>query len=201
MRRIPTLLRRAAAENGHSMIELLTVLGILGIVVAPIVLLFASGSKAQVDMNQRFQAQQSARVALSTLRRQVHCAASATTNALAAPANAAPGTASSVTLTPPVGGCGTSLTAATTWCTLQLGENRFGLFRKVGTTCDTAGVKVADYLTAVNGTAANVFLYKPRSVDRLATLRVDFLVDLDSNPAGAYRLQDELALRRSGRAA
>jgi Tfp pilus assembly protein PilW len=196
MTRIRTLLRRAAAENGHSIIELLTVLAILGIVVAPIVLLFASGSKAQVDMNQRFQAQQSARVALSTLRRQVHCAASATTNALAAPANAAPGTASSVTLTPPASGCGTALTAATTWCTLPLGANRFGLYRNVGTTCNTAGVKVADHLTA-----ANVFLYTPRSVDRLATLRVEFRVDLDSNPAGAYRLQDELALRRSGRAA
>ena len=196
MTRIRTLLRRAAAENGHSMIELLTVLSILGIIVAPIVLLFASGSKAQVDMNQRFQAQQSARTALSTLRRQVHCAASATTNALAAPANAAPGTASSVTLTPPASGCGTALTAATTWCTLPLGANRFGLYRNVGTTCD-AGVKVADHLTI-----ANVFRYEPRTLDRLATLRVDFPVDLDGDTtAGAYRLRDELALRRSGRAA
>ncbi len=184
------LLRRLSAEDGYSVTELLTVLAILATVVTPIVLLFASGSKAQIEMNQRFQAQQNARLALAKLRRDVHCAASATT------VPAASANASRVTLTPPASGCGTALTTATTWCTLPVATSRWALYRKPGTTCDTAGVKVADYLTA-----ANVFVYTPRSTSRLATLRVDFPVDVDAKAGSSYRLQDELALRRSGRGA
>ena len=39
--------------------------------------LFVSASHAQVDMNNRFQAQQNARLALDGLRREIHCASAA----------------------------------------------------------------------------------------------------------------------------
>lgn len=70
--------RLAADERGYTITELLTVLAILGIVVTSFATVFASASKAEVDMNLRFQAQQQARLALDRLRREAHCAAGVT---------------------------------------------------------------------------------------------------------------------------
>ena len=182
------LLRRTAAEEGYTLTELITVLAILGTVVGALTGLFVSASRAQLDMNERFQAQQHARLALTKMRRDVHCASSAAVTATA--------TGSRVNLTlpaTPVGGCGT---AALSWCTVQLTPGRFGLFRKQGTTCDTTGVKFADQLTI-----GNAFAYTPPSTSSLSTLAVDFRVDIDLKDSRAsYRLRDALALRRSGRA-
>ncbi len=188
MTRALRLLRRLSAEGGYTLTELLTVLAILAAVVTPVVVLFTAGSKAEIDMNERFQAQQNARLALSKMRRDVHCASSATIAATAS--------GSSVTLAVPptgVGGCGTT---TVTWCTVEVSAGRFALFRTSGSTCGTGGVRFADYLTG-----GNAFTYTPRSATSLATLAVDFPVDADPKDArAAYRLQDTLAIRRSGRA-
>jgi prepilin-type N-terminal cleavage/methylation domain-containing protein len=196
--RVARLLPRCAGEAGYTLVELLTVLLILGTVLGGLTALFVSASRAEIDMNERFQAQQNARLALSRLRREVHCAKSAATTA------AAPTLVSTVTLTPsPIASTYCTRTTAATWCTVALGANRFGLFRKDGTACDPAGVKVADHLTDPDGAAdgiANVFSYVPNSVNSLAKLNVDFPVDVDPVDAdAAYRLQDSIALRKSGR--
>ena len=39
--------------------------------------IFVSGTKAEIDMNERFQAQQETRIALTKMRREIHCASSA----------------------------------------------------------------------------------------------------------------------------
>ena len=196
MRVVRALRRRIAAEDGYSLTELIVVLAILGTVLGALTALFVSGSRAELDMNERFQAQQNARLALTKMRRDVHCASSATVTATTTGLPATT-TYSRVVLPMPavaVGGC---KTATVSWCIAQLGSGRFGLFRREGTTCGTGDLKFADHLTI-----ANAFVATPRSTNSLATLAVDFGVDVDPKDSrAAYRLQDTLALRRSGRGA
>jgi prepilin-type N-terminal cleavage/methylation domain-containing protein len=67
------LRRRLADQAGYTMMELLIVLAILGTVTGAITTLFVQASNAEFDMNRRFQAQQSARVAIDKMRREIHC--------------------------------------------------------------------------------------------------------------------------------
>ena len=60
------------------MVELLVVLLILTTVVTSLTALFVSGARATLDLNRRFEAQQSARVAADRMRREVHCASAVT---------------------------------------------------------------------------------------------------------------------------
>jgi type II secretory pathway pseudopilin PulG len=55
------------------MMELLIVLAILGTITGAITTLFVQASSAEFDMNRRFQAQQTARVAIDRMRREIHC--------------------------------------------------------------------------------------------------------------------------------
>src|SRR6476619_104181 len=104
---------------------------------------FARATSAEADMNNRFQAQQGARLALDKLRREVHCASSAS------PVGS---NVSSITLTVP-SYCKTySGNASVTWCTRSVATNRYALYRVDGTTC-TGGVKWADYLTPTSTAA------------------------------------------------
>lgn len=181
---VDQLRARAAGEEGYTIVELLTVLAVLGTVVATLTTLFVSASKAELEMNERFQAQQEARLALSRLRREIHCA------------KAADGTTTALTLTPSSSTPGTYCSAPeTTWCTEPLGESRYALFRNEGTSCDATALKVADYLTT-----ADVFTYSPRTPETRATVNVDLQVDLLDDGRSAYHLADRIAMRRSGRA-
>jgi type II secretory pathway pseudopilin PulG len=56
------------------MLELLMVLAILGTVTGAITTLFIQATNAEFEMNRRFQAQQTARVAIDKMRREIHCA-------------------------------------------------------------------------------------------------------------------------------
>ena len=66
--------RRLRGEAGYSLVEMLTVLVIMSIVFTGITDIFVSGSKAQADQNNRFQAQLDTRLALDKMRRDIHCA-------------------------------------------------------------------------------------------------------------------------------
>ncbi len=140
-------------------------------------------------MNRRFQAQQTARLALDKIRREAHCATSAATTP-------ATGEQPVVTLTLPAG-CPTG-TGSVSWCTVQAvgSTTRWGLYRKAGATCNATGsVKWADYLTV-----ANIFQYSPSGLTSLARLRVRLPVDAkvgDATPA--YALCDQIVLRNSTR--
>ena len=74
-------------QEGYTIIELLVSLAILGVVMGAVTVLFVQASTAEIDLRQRFEAQQSARLALDKLRRETHCASAASV-----------ATASSVTL-------------------------------------------------------------------------------------------------------
>jgi len=174
---------RLRGEAGYSLVELLTVMVIMGVVMAGITGVFVSGSKAQAEQDRRFQAQLGTRLALDKIRRDIHCANDVT-----------PFAANAVTLKLS-SGCGGDVS----WCTSAVTgyTNRYRLYRQVGTSCSAAGgIKVADYLTSAN--AFPTFLHAT-GCSCLASLQVDFKVSLKGSTIDAYELTDTIYLRNSTR--
>lgn len=172
---------RLADDRGYTLSELVVVMAILTIVVAPLSSLFVSALNTETDQRVRFDAQQQARIALDALRGEVHCA-SAITQAGASP---------TVTLTLPTG-C-PSGAGSVTWCTVSAGSSRYRLYRKAGVSCDASGKLYADYITA-----ANIFNYTASTSTVRAKLHVDLPVDLTpADTLAAYDLFDDLVLRNS----
>jgi prepilin-type N-terminal cleavage/methylation domain-containing protein len=192
--RLRRLLPQLRRESGYSLIEMLTVLVIMGIVMTGLTTVFVSASNSELDMNNRFQAQLTARLALDKIRREVRCASVATPN----------GPSSSVTLTLP-SYCKTG-SGSVTWCTRSVDTNRYALYRVAGSSC-TGGVKWADYLvptatatTCGTPAALCVFDYSAQSTSSLAKLHVDFPVNLKpSKTVELYELVDDVVLRNSTR--
>jgi prepilin-type N-terminal cleavage/methylation domain-containing protein len=190
--RLRRVLRRLRGERGFSLIEMLTVMVIMGIVMGSLTTVFVSASNSEADMNNRFQAQLTARLALDKLRREVHCASVVTPT----------GVASSVTLTLP-SYCKTG-SGSITWCTRNIATNRYGLYRVVGATC-TGGVKWADYLVSsstasVCSGALCIFSYTAQSTSSLAKLHIDLPVNVrPAMTVERYELIDDIALRNSTR--
>jgi prepilin-type N-terminal cleavage/methylation domain-containing protein len=189
---IRRLLRRLGRERGYSLVEMLIVMSILGVVMGSLTTVFVQASNAEFDMNTRFQAQLTGRLALDKMRREVHCASVATPT----------GSSSSVTLTLP-SYCKTG-SGSITWCTRSVATNRYALYRVVGSTC-TGGVKWADYLTptstaTVCSGALCIFNYTAQSTTSLADLKVDFPVNVrPSKSVELYELIDDIVLRNSTR--
>ena len=169
-----------AGERAYTLIEMLTVLVIFGTVMTALMALFVQGTNAELDMNNRFQAQQDARLALDKIRREAHCASAVTV-----------ASTSSVTLSLP-SFCPTG-NGSVTWCTVSLGTSRYGLYRKTGAACDSTGIRWADHLTT-----ANVFTYAAQSSTSLAKLSVDFPINVKpSRTVDTYELKDDIVLRNS----
>lgn len=196
MKLIDRVARRLRRQAGFTMVEMLTVLLILGVVMGGLTTVFTSATNAEADMNNRFRAQQTARLALDKLRREVHCASSAT------PAGT---TTSAVVLTLPTYCKTYSGNTSVTWCTRSVATNRYALYRVDGTVC-TGGIKWADYLvptstaTVCSG-ALCVFNFTAQSTSSLAKLHVDFPVNpKPARSAATYELIDDLVLRNSSRA-
>jgi prepilin-type N-terminal cleavage/methylation domain-containing protein len=182
------LLRRLAHERGYTLVEMITVMAMMGIVMGGITSLFVAGTNAEVDQNNRFQAQLNARLALDKMRREVHCATSITLS----------GTASGgyyPTMTENPSGCGGTQYS---WCTAAVAgsSQRYRLYRQSGTTCSsTSGTKYADYLTK-----GEIFAYTAQSSASLAKLTVDIPVNRKpSLSAETYELKDDIVLRNSTR--
>jgi prepilin-type N-terminal cleavage/methylation domain-containing protein len=183
-------LRALGREGGYSLVELLVVIIILGIILAGITGLFVSATTAQVDMDRRFQAQQSARLALDKVRREVHCASSVSVST----------DSTRVQVTLPAG-CPTGdpvSTTTVTWCADGGTSPPYVLRRISGatTTC-SGGVSWAEYLY----TKAAFALVSPATNSRhLPKLSVDFTVDVTPvDDKARYALQDQIALRNSAR--
>ena len=189
----PRLLRALREQRGYSLIEMLIVLSITSVVMGALTVLFIQASNAEFDTNNRFQAQQTARLALDKMRREVHCASMATPS----------GQSSSITLTLP-NYCKTG-NGSITWCTRNVSTNRYALYRVVGSTC-SGGVKWADYLVPTSSApdcsgALCIFTYTAQSTASLAKLHVDFPVNVKpSKSVELYELADDIVLRNSSRA-
>jgi type II secretory pathway pseudopilin PulG len=185
LRRRWALLRQ---EGGYTVMELLTVMGILGIVMGSLTTLMVSATSANQRMNLEFQAQTEARLAIDRIRREGHGACRADPV----------GPTTSITLSYVANGVCPALGASgakqITWCTVANGANRYGLYRKVGTTCDATGVRVADYLTV--GTA---FDYQT-TIDQRPTIGVLLAINpKPAKPESTYTLDGDVVLRNSPR--
>jgi prepilin-type N-terminal cleavage/methylation domain-containing protein len=183
---------RLAQEDGMTLIEMVTTMAILGIVLSGIVAVFSSGLHAEVDMDQRFQAQQNARLALVQIRSDARSACLAPTIG---------GSGASVTLS--YGCSGGVATSWVTWCASSSGGVApFGLYRQTTQTCAyNNGTKRADALecAAAGGSCASpVFAYSAVSGSR-PQLQVNLPVDanLNNGNVGAYTLTDTVTLRNA----
>lgn len=177
------LSRRVRCDRGYSVFELLVVMAIMGIVLGGLTTIFVSGSKAELDLNRRFQAESTGRVALDKLRKEIHCASGATS------------TGSTLTLTMPTG-CTTASNTTVTWCTSQVGASttRYRLYRYVGAGTCTGGVQTADYLTQ-----ASLFTFTQQSSASLAMVHVLLPISVKGSNIGKYSLQDDIYLRNTTR--
>jgi prepilin-type N-terminal cleavage/methylation domain-containing protein len=182
--------RQLGGEGGYSLVEMITVMAILGVVLGGVVALFTAGIKADSDQNQRFQAQQDTRLALDTMRRDVHPACT-----ISNPASYNTWT-SSVTLYYSTDSC-TSGTHSVTWCTAASGT-KFVLQRTVATSCTGSLVTIANSLTS-----GNVFAYIPPNSHLVNSTSVGlgtastYITPTD----GAYsepRLHVDVTINRSG---
>jgi len=105
-RRLLAPIRRCVSgDAGFTLVELLMSMSILLFVLGGIMTTLVSATKAQTDLTSRFEAQESARLALQTFKRDVRCADSF---------DPASGATASVTLTLPAG-C-SSASGSVTWC-------------------------------------------------------------------------------------
>jgi prepilin-type N-terminal cleavage/methylation domain-containing protein len=195
--------RTLRGEGGYSLVEMLLVLVIMGIVTTSLTTLFVTASNSELDMNNRFRAQQTARLALDKFRREVHCASGVTLGSAGSPSG--PLAATSVTIQFP-SGCKATATAplcsgsttlwCVTWCTQGSGT-RFGLYRVNGSTC-SGGTKYADYLTLPN---AFDYTAPAAGSSLLPKVNVDFPVNVKpAKTVEAYDLKDDVVLRNGTRA-
>lgn len=172
-------------ERGFTLVEMLTVLAMLGLVIAALTTILIAAMNAEREMNRRFASQINARLALDQLRREVHCASAVT------PA----GASSSVTIV--LGSRCPSAAEGTTvsWCTSGTGT-RFALYRVASATCSPSGKQAADFLTS-----GTIFQFTPQSATSLAVLSVTLPVNTRPESGMAdYELEDDIVLRNSTRA-
>lgn len=191
---VGALRRRLARDRGFTLVELVVTMSILGVVLTGVTALFVSGSKAQADVQARFDAQTELRTGLDKIRRELHAACSLDT-----------ASTTSITLTLANPDCQT--THSVTWCTQGSGQ-RYGLYRIDGTTC-SGGVRYADYVVS-----PGIFAVRwPNSDDAnsadgittngsyaLARVRLD--VTVDAKPAqtsGSFHVLDDIVFRNSSR--
>jgi prepilin-type N-terminal cleavage/methylation domain-containing protein len=179
-------------ERGYSLIEMLTVMTIMSVVMSGLTHIFVTASHADIDMQNRFAAQQNSRLALNKLRRDVHCAYDVSPN------TPNPWTSSQSSVTLKITACSSG---DVTWCTAQTtgSTTRWSLYRQTGSTCGSASpaIRVAQYLTS--STPFTAFSHVS-GCGCLAYLSVDLTVGANRNTAtGLYRLQDTLYLRNSTR--
>lgn len=164
-------------EGGYSLVEMLVVMIVLTTVLTGITSAFIQGSRAELHANNRFQAQLQANQSLDRLRRDVHCASSASISG------------STLSLT-----CGSTTIS---WCSVSVATSRYAVYRKLAATCDSAGKLYADYLTS-----AATFTYTA-SVASTSLAKVHVAFDVNVNPATSvdlFQLSDDIVLRNSLRA-
>ena len=169
------MIQAGRGEGGYSLAEMIVVMVVLTTVLIGITSAFIQGSRAELHLNNRFQAQLQANLALERLRRDVHCASSASVSG------------GTLSLT----GCGSG---DVTWCSVSVATSRYALYRKSGSTCSSAGKLYVDYMPA----AASFSYTAPVASTSLAKVHADVTVNV--NPAkttDVFQLTDDLVLRNS----
>lgn len=199
-------------EGGVTLVELVVVVLILGLVLGGVTTVFLSGSRAELQVNNRFQAQEAARLALAAMRQDAHnaCAAEIRTVSgqpqlfLSVPImnrTTNPPTAPDATTQ-----CGTvnaGNIAKIIWCTGPgvATSSKFALYRSTTGTCSPASKLVADNLVN-NLPGFTAFFNVPLVAvtgaiypGETMTVDVDLPVSLKVGTSGApFDLNEHLAL-------
>jgi prepilin-type N-terminal cleavage/methylation domain-containing protein len=206
-------------ERGFALVELLTVMVIMGAVLAVIVGSFTTGLRHEVDQTRRESAYANARIALQRMRLDIHCAHNQSSQ-LPVAANSFGGF--TLTLTENPGQCpgvlpSSSGVSGIEWCTIPYpgSTTRFQLFRYNATTlaaCDGSSGSTfeVDYVAAPPGGWPTNAATSPTpaswdgniwpTVDTcnagsLPTVAIDINIALDpvNYPRERYELQDRIA--------
>jgi type II secretory pathway pseudopilin PulG len=186
------VIKRLRQELGYTVIELIMVMAVLGFVVGGITTAFVSGSKAQVDLSQRFVGQQNARLALASLRSSIHTACSATV-----PQTGRLYLYPYYSIQNNVVTCGANPT--TVWCTGTSAYNavRYNLFQNSAASCASppVGKLWADYLTT-----NAIFTVNTPGTGQRASVTVTLTVNTNKASSATttvdrYQLTDTIVLR------
>jgi prepilin-type N-terminal cleavage/methylation domain-containing protein len=182
---------RLLGQAGYTLIETLVVMTLLVIVIGSIADAFSSASKTEVDQTARASDQESARLTLQRMRRDIHCASSAsvqqTSNGYLLNLAVDPNICIAVT---------TSASNTVQWCTVQkdTAGQRFGVYRTISGNCNASdAVFQVDYVT--KGQIWTMVC--PAS--GLQAVGIDMPVNRDpvKRPDRTYELQDTIALRNA----
>ena len=172
--------------------ELLTTMAILGVVMTGILGVSISGLHATTDMNQRFQAQQDGRVALTKMRNDVETACSPATVKLSGSTVAAGTAGDTVTLDDSCVTGGSQVT----WCVTS-SSAPYSLYRQTGATCaaSTGVLQARNLTTKADFTSVIASGYHPQ-------LTVNLPLDANLRPGRAanedlYTLNDTMMLRNA----
>ncbi len=176
MSTLRTLRSRLAGEVGYTMMEMLLVTVILGTVLTALTTLFIRATNAELSMNRRFQAQQSARLAVDRMRREIHCADAITPT----------GASTAITVTLPQPACPGTDTSVT--YNFAGSASRYQLRRN--------SVNIADYITSNNA----FFYAAPVAGVSLGKLTVTLPVNIQpTKPTESWRLVSDIVLRNTTR--
>jgi Tfp pilus assembly protein PilW len=181
--RVPKLRRRLTFESGMTVIELIVAMSILLITLGAIVDAFASATKAESDQVARADAQENARLALETMRRDIHCATGSDTSVVG-----------KLTLTEPTLPCAQGAAVATiTWCTTAT-AGHYVLRRSPTASCNSASVPKADFL-ATNAVWSDAACVTGSGKAKAVAVDLQVSVTGHSTLAKTYRLLDAITLR------
>jgi type II secretory pathway pseudopilin PulG len=202
------LLRRLRSERGYSMVELIMVCALLSIVLASVTIIMVNGTRTQFDLNARFQAQSSARLALAEFRGDAHNACASLVNPAQTQVTFS---VPVIDFTPnpdvqptPTTQCGRTDAGANLkkviWCVLTSPTNttKYALYRSITSTCTaTSKFEVDNMVTTLPG-FTNWFSAQPTTIayQNRPTVTIDIPVSLKSGVTGKpYDLKQAVTLR------
>jgi len=183
-------LPRVGAEGGFTLVELIVTMAILLVIITALTGALISASNTQADINQRSQTQGQARLALTKLTREIHCAQQIQDSSGAALTATQ---VNGITVTLPAG-CPTGGAAAVTvhWCTVAH-AGTYDLYRYANAPCGAAGgvrwasslVKSTPFSMPTPGAAGNHY----------PLVHVDLKVNTRgaASTLGTYELVDDIA--------
>lgn len=187
-----------------TLIELLTTMTVLALVMTGILVMFVSGLRATDDMNNRFGAQQNARLALSALRNDIGKACTVTVGAVTGETAGSQVTLVLPSTSTPVAGANSCSSGTTTviWCAASASlAAPYALYRSTAATCSSAvGSKRANALKcAGTATGCTAVFVKTTSATTRPAVTVTFPVEANlSNNHGLYTLADTITARNAG---
>jgi prepilin-type N-terminal cleavage/methylation domain-containing protein len=189
---------RLLGQAGYTLVETLVVMSLLVIVIGSIADAFSSASHTEVDQTARASDQESARLTLQRLRRDIHCASAAqvqktrdSTGTVISPL----GYTLNLAVDPSICLAVTTSSSNTVqWCTVQKDSTgqRFGVYRTISGDCNASdAVFQVDYVTKPDIWS----MVCPTS--QLQAVAVDMPVNRNpvTRASRTYELQDTISLR------